>query len=55
MPKKRKRLHLSRNTSKYRSLKNSRSKRTVELIEQQNIDAGVKMVQLHQEESEDTR
>ncbi|GFW21459.1 ATP-dependent DNA helicase [Trichonephila clavipes] len=46
---------LSRSTSKARNLRNSRSERTEEQIQQQNTDARVRMAQLHQEEPEDTR
>ncbi|GFW61277.1 ATP-dependent DNA helicase [Trichonephila clavipes] len=40
---------------KPRNLRNSRSERTEEQIQQQNTDARVRMAQLHQEEPEDTR
>ncbi|GFT87489.1 uncharacterized protein TNCV_4304081 [Trichonephila clavipes] len=52
---KRKGADLSRSTSKARNLRNSRSERTEEQIQQQNTDARVRMAQLHQEEPEDTR
>ncbi|VVC42897.1 Helitron helicase-like domain, partial [Cinara cedri] len=55
MPTKRKGADLNRNTSKSRSLRNRRSERTEEQIQQQNTDARVRMAQLRQEESEDTR
>ncbi|GFY18828.1 ATP-dependent DNA helicase [Trichonephila clavipes] len=55
MPRKRKGADLSRSTSKARNLRNSRSERTEEQIQQQNTDARVRMAQLHQEEPEDTR
>ncbi|XP_050065280.1 probable serine/threonine-protein kinase cdc7 [Aphis gossypii] len=55
MPRKRKGADLSRNTSKARNLRNNRSERTEEQIQQQNTDARVRMAQLHQEEPEDTR
>ncbi|KAF0762221.1 ATP-dependent DNA helicase [Aphis craccivora] len=55
MPRKRKGADLSRNTSKARNLRNNRSERTEEQIQQQNTDARVKMAQSHQEEPEDTR
>ncbi len=55
MPRKRKGADLSRNTSKSRNLRNRRSERTEEQIQQQNTDARVRMAQLHQEEPEDTR
>ncbi|VVC46171.1 Rieske [2Fe-2S] iron-sulphur domain, partial [Cinara cedri] len=55
MPTKRIGADLNRNTSKSRSLRNRRSERTEEQIQQQNTDARVRMAQLRQEESEDTR
>ncbi|CAG5020841.1 unnamed protein product [Parnassius apollo] len=55
MPRKRKGANLSRSTSKARNLRNSRSERTEEQIQQQNTDARVRMAQLHQEDPEDTR
>ncbi|CAH1737560.1 unnamed protein product [Aphis gossypii] len=55
MPRKRKGADLSRSTSKARNLRNNRSERTEEQIQQQNTDARVRMAQLHQEEPEDTR
>ncbi|GBP21823.1 hypothetical protein EVAR_6795_1 [Eumeta japonica] len=54
MPRKRKGADLSRSTSKARKLRNSRSERTEEQIQQQNTDARVRMTRLHQE-PEDTR
>jgi hypothetical protein len=54
MPTKLKGANLSRNTSRYRSMRNRRAERTEEQIQQQNTDARVSMAQL-QEQSEDTR
>lgn len=55
MPRKRKGADLSRNTSRSRSMRDKRSQRTEEQIQQQNADARVSMEQLRQEQSEDTR
>ncbi|XP_050066471.1 uncharacterized protein LOC126555615 [Aphis gossypii] len=55
MPPKRKGANLSRNTSRSRSMRNTRAQRTEEQIQQQNTDARVSMAQLRQEQSEDTR
>ncbi|VVC39931.1 Hypothetical protein CINCED_3A003556 [Cinara cedri] len=50
MSTKRKGADLNRNTSKSRSLRNRRSERTEEQIQQQNTNARVRMAQLRQEE-----
>ncbi|VVC26252.1 Hypothetical protein CINCED_3A004097 [Cinara cedri] len=55
MPTKCKGANLNYNTSKSRSLRNRKSERTEEQIQQQNTDARVRMAQLRQEESEDIR
>jgi len=55
MPTKHKVANLSRNTSTYRSMQNTRVKRNEEQIQQQNNDERVSMAQLRQEQSEDTR
>jgi len=55
MPTKRKGANLSRNTSRSRSMRNTRAQRTEEQIQQQNTDARVSMAQLRQKQSEDTR
>ncbi|KAF0751774.1 ATP-dependent DNA helicase [Aphis craccivora] len=55
MPTKRKVANLSRNTSRSRSMRNTRARRNEEHIQQLNNDARVSMAQLRQEQSEDTR
>ncbi|CAG9839099.1 unnamed protein product [Diabrotica balteata] len=55
MPRKRKGADLSRNTSRSRSMRDTRSQRTEEQVRQQNADARVSLQQLRQEQSEDKR
>ncbi|CAH1225230.1 unnamed protein product [Diabrotica balteata] len=55
MPRKRKGADLSRNTSRSRSVRDKRSQRTGEQVQQQNADARESIQQLCQEQSENTR
>ncbi|CAG9834397.1 unnamed protein product [Diabrotica balteata] len=55
MPRKRKGADLSRNTSRSRSMRDKRSQRTEEQVQQQNADARESIQQLCQEQSENTR
>ncbi|GFS66537.1 uncharacterized protein NPIL_396001 [Nephila pilipes] len=55
MPTKRKGENLSRDTNKSRSIRNRRTQRTEEQVQEENTGARVRMAQLRQEQLNDTR
>ncbi|GFT98206.1 ATP-dependent DNA helicase [Nephila pilipes] len=55
MPTKRKGANLSRDTNKYRSIRNRRAQRTEEQVQEENTGARVRKAQWRQEQLDDTR